>query len=379
MNKENIIIAPDSFKETMSAKEVCIGIKKGFQRVFPNANFFTVPLADGGEGTVEVLVDSTSGKIIKTKVNDPLFREIESFYGILGDKKTAIIEMASASGLELLRQDEKNPMNTSSYGFGQLINHALDNGVKDFVLGLGGSATNDCGIGMLQALGVVFYDKKNNILPLVCGKDLESIVSFDASLLKDKFKDINIEVACDVKNPLCGSNGASFVFGKQKGANEEMIKTLDSNISKFADLCENTLGVDRRDIEGCGAAGGLGFALITFLNAKLKSGIDIVMDKAGLEELIKEADLVITGEGKIDSQTINGKTPIGVAKLAKKYDKKVIAIAGCVSNDYEIVFDYGIDAVFDITPISMDFKTIKKESKRNLELTAFNIAKCLSM
>lgn len=379
MNKENIIIAPDSFKETMSAKEVCIGIKKGFQRVFPNANFFTVPLADGGEGTVEVLVDSTSGKIIKTKVNDPLFREIESFYGILGDKKTAIIEMASASGLELLSQDEKNPMNTSSYGFGQLINHALDNGVKDFVLGLGGSATNDCGIGMLQALGVVFYDDKNNILPLVCGKDLESIVSFDASLLKDKFKDINIEVACDVKNPLCGSNGASLVFGKQKGANEEMIKTLDSNISKFADLCKNTLGVDRRDIEGCGAAGGLGFALITFLNAKLKSGIDIVMDKAGLEELIKEADLVITGEGKIDSQTINGKTPIGVAKLAKKYDKKVIAIAGCISNDYEVVFDYGIDAVFDITPISMDFETIKKESKRNLELTAFNIAKCLSM
>lgn len=379
MKKENILIAPDSFKETMSAQEVCSSIKSAFQKVYPRANFYTVPLADGGEGTVDVLVNATKGRIIKTKVLDPLKREIESFYGILGDNKTAIIEMASASGLELLTQNEKNPMNTSSYGFGQLINHALNNGVKDFVLGLGGSATNDCGIGMLQALGVVFYDKEKNILPLVSGRDLEIIDSLDTSILSEKFKDINIEVACDVKNPLCGLDGASFVFGKQKGANENIIKTLDSYISNFADLCESTLSKETRDIEGCGAAGGLGFALITFLNAKLKSGIDIVMDKAGLEQIIQKVDLVITGEGKIDSQTINGKTPIGVAKLAKKYDKKVIAIAGCVSNDYEIVFDYGIDAVFDITPISMDFETIKKESKRNLELTAFNIAKCLSM
>jgi len=374
----NIVIAPDSFKETLSAQDVAQTIQKGFQRVFKDATFINIPLADGGEGTVEAMVSATNGKIIKVKVLDPLQREIEAYYGLL-DENTAVIEMATSSGLELLKEDEKNPMNTTTYGFGQLINHALENGVKNFVLGLGGSATNDCGIGMLQALGVKFFDEKQNELPIFGAKYIKDIKSFDASFLDEKFKDINIQVACDVKNPLCGQNGASFVFGKQKGASESMIKELDNSILDFAKLCEDKLNKNTKDIEGCGAAGGLGFALITFVNAKLKSGIDIVMEKVGLEKHIKNASLVITGEGKIDSQTINGKTPIGVAKLAKKYDKKVIAICGCLGDNYELVYEHGIDAVFDITPISMDFETIKKESKRNLELTAYNVAKVLDM
>ena len=373
-----IVIAPDSYKETLSAKEVANTIEAGFKKVFKNAEFIKVPLADGGEGTVRALVDATSGSIKKVCVKDPLQRDIEAYYGVLGDNKTAVIEMATASGLELLREDEKNPLETTTYGFGQLIKDAYEKGLRSFILGLGGSATNDCGIGMLQALGVRFYDNNKNELPIVAAKYIEKIDSFDISSL-EKYKDINIEVACDVKNPLCGINGASFVFGKQKGADEKTIKVLDKSLEKFANLCEKSFNKKTKNIEGCGAAGGLGFALITFMNAKLKSGIDIVIQKVDLEKHIKDASLVITGEGKIDSQTIQGKTPIGVAKLAKKYGKQVIAIAGCTSNDYELVYDHGIDAVFDVTPISMPFETIKKDAKKNLELSAYNIAKVLSM
>lgn len=373
-----IVISPDSYKETLSAKDVANAIETGFKKVFIDANFIKVPLADGGEGTVEALVDATNGSIKKVLVKDPLQRDIEAYYGILGDSKTAIIEMATSSGLELLKQDEKNPLETTTYGFGQLIKDAFEKGVRSFILGLGGSATNDCGIGMLQALGVKFFDTNKKELPIIGAKYIDEINSFDISSL-EKYKDINIEVACDVTNPLCGKNGASFVFGKQKGADEKTIKTLDKSLENFANLCEKAFNKKTKNIEGCGAAGGLGFALITFMNAKLKSGIDIVMEKVNLEEHIKDSSLVITGEGKIDSQTIKGKTPVGVARLAKKYDKKVIAIAGCTSNDYELVYKYGIDAVFDVTPISMPFETIKKDAKKNLELSAYNIAKVLSM
>ena len=373
-----IVIAPDSYKETLSAKDVASCIETGFKKVFKNAEFIKVPLADGGEGTVQALVDATNGSIKKVIVKDPLQRDIQAYYGVLSDKKTAVIEMATASGLELLKEDEKNPLETTTYGFGQLIKDAYEMGIRDFILGLGGSATNDCGIGMLQALGVKFFDKDKKELAIIGAKYIDKIDFFDISALK-KYEDINIEVACDVKNPLYGKNGASFVFAKQKGADENIIELLDKSLEKFANLCEKTFNKKTKDIEGCGAAGGLGFALITFMNAKLKSGIDIVIQKVNLEEHIKDCSLVITGEGKIDSQTIQGKTPIGVAKLAKKYDKKVIAIAGCTSNDYELVYEYGIDAVFDVTPISMSFETIKKDAKKNLELSAYNIAKVLSM
>lgn len=373
-----IVIAPDSYKETLKASEVADIIESGFKKVFKDASFCKVPLADGGEGTAEALKDATDGQEFECEVLDPLERKIKTSYVKLGNSNIAVIEMAKASGLELLSQDEKNPLETTTYGVGQLIKDAFENGISKFILGLGGSATNDCGIGMLQALGVKFFDKDNQELPIIKAKYIDKIVSFDIKAL-EKYKNISIEVACDVKNPLCGQNGASFVFGKQKGADDETIKFLDKSLEKFADLCELKFGIKTKEIEGTGAAGGLGFALVTFFNAKLKSGIDIVIENVGLEKEIKDATFVITGEGKIDSQTIYGKTPIGVAKLAKKYDKKVIAIAGCTSKGYELVYEYGIDAVFDVTPISMDFETIKKEAKYNLEQTAYNIAKVLKM
>lgn len=374
-----ILIAPDSFKETLSAKEVCEGIESSFKKVFKNAIISKIPLADGGEGTVQALVDASNGSIIKAEVLNPLEKPIEAFYGILGDKKTAVIEMASASGLELLNENEKNPLETTSYGFGQLINHALNKGIKNFILGLGGSATNDCGIGMLQALGVKFFDEDKNLIPIVAAKYIKDIHSFDLNGLNEKFKDCSIKVACDVKNPLCGKNGASFVFGAQKGASEDEIKFLDKSILDFSKLCENEFNKQTKNIEGCGAAGGLGFALITFLNASLESGIDIVMKQVNLEAEIKDSDLVITGEGKIDSQTINGKTPIGVSKLAKKYDKKVLAICGCLGEGYEVVHEHGIDMVFDITTSSNSFEIIKKESKNSLEKVSLNIARSLKI
>lgn len=374
----NILIAPDSFKETLEAKEVATCIETSFKKVFPNANIQKVPLADGGEGTVKTLVESNNGELIKKRAEDPLGRPICSYYGIINNGKTAIIEMATASGLELLNDDEKNPLETSTYGFGQLINHALQKGVKEFILGLGGSATNDAGVGMLQALGVKFYNKENKEISKGA-KEINQITTMDISNLKKKFKDITINVACDVTNPLCGENGASFIFGKQKGADEKMIKQLDNNLSHFATLCEKTFNKSTQHNEGAGAAGGLGFALVTFLNANLQSGIELIMKSVELEEKIKEADLVITGEGKMDKQSIQGKTPIGVAKLVKQYNKKVIAIAGCLEDGYEIVLEHGIDAVFDCTPISADFETIKKNAKKNLELTAFNVAKSINI
>lgn len=374
----NIIIAPDSFKETLEAKEVASCIEKSLQKVFPHANIEKIPLADGGEGTLKTLVESLNGKLITVNVEDPLGRIIPSYYGTINQGKTAIIEMATASGLELLKENEKNPLKTSTYGFGQLINHALKNGVKEFILGIGGSATNDAGIGMLKALGAKFYNNKNQEIS-VSTKDINQIYSIDISNLKEKFKNIIINVACDVKNPLCGENGASFVFGKQKGADEEMIKLLDKNLFHFANICETTFNKKTQNIEGTGAAGGLGFALVTFLNANLQSGIELIMKSINLEQKIQNADLVITGEGKMDKQSIEGKTPIGVAKLAKKYNKKVIAIVGCLEERYEIVLEHGIDAVFSCTPISDDFQTIKKNAKKNLELTSLNIAKSIAM
>lgn len=374
----NILIAPDSFKETLEAEEVASAIELGFKKVFPNANIQKVPLADGGEGTVKTLVKSNNGELISKKAEDPLGRIISSYYGIINNGKTAIIEMATASGLELLKEEEKNPLETSTYGFGQLINHALQKGVKEFILGLGGSATNDAGVGMLQALGVKFYNKKNQEISKGA-KEIDQIITIDISNLEKKFKGITINVACDVTNPLCGKNGASFVFGKQKGADKKMIEQLDRNLSHFAKFCEKKFNKSTQYIEGAGAAGGLGFALVTFLNANLQSGIKLIMKSVNLEEKIKEADLVITGEGKMDKQSIQGKTPIGVAKLAKKYDKKVIAIVGCLDDGYEIVLEHGIDAVFDCIPINDNFETIKKNAKKNLELTAFNVAKCLEI
>jgi len=373
-----IVIACDSFKESLSSKEVALAIEDGFKTVYPDASYMKIPIADGGEGTVQSLVEATSGTTIKINVKNPIGKNIDSYYGILGDNKTAVIEMATACGLDLLKEDEKNPMVTSTYGFGELILDALNKGITDFILGLGGSSTNDAGIGMLQALGVKFFDKNQKEIGFGA-QYIKEIKSIDISNLDKRLSKIKFKVACDVNTILCGKNGATYTFGSQKGLNQNQIKELDSHIHDFALLCEKTFEKKTRVIKGCGAAGGVGFGLITFLNASLLSGIDIVLNRINLSDKLKGADLVITGEGRIDSQTSKGKVPVGVARLAKRLGIPVIAICGATQEGYEEVYNHGINAVFDITPKIMPLDIALKDAKKNIKSTANNIARVLKI
>jgi glycerate 2-kinase len=368
-----IVIAPDSFKESLSALEAANAIERGFKLVFPNAVYSKMPMADGGEGTVQSLVDATNGKIEERIVTGPLGEPVKAFFGLIGDGKTAVIEMAAASGLHLVPVENRNPLVTSTRGTGELISAALDFGVKHIIIGLGGSATNDGGAGMVQALGGRLLDELGNDIGSGGGA-LSQIVTIDLTGLDDRLKDVQIEVACDVDNPLTGPRGASAIFGPQKGATPEMIDLLDKNLSHFADVAERALGKTFRDIEGVGAAGGLGASLLAFLNADLKRGIQIVLNAVNFEEVVKDADLVITGEGRIDSQTIYGKTPIGVAKAAKKYGVPVIALAGSLSQDSDVVYEHGIDALFSIVPGIVTLPDAFEHAAHYMERTARNIA-----
>lgn len=342
-----IIIAPDSFKGSLSALEVCKNIEKGIRKVFDYAEIVKVPMADGGEGTVQSLVDATGGKLINVKVKGPLLSSVDAFYGILGDGNTAVIEMAAASGITLLSKEKRNPMKTTTYGTGELIKHALDMGCRNFIIGIGGSATNDGGAGMLSALGVKLMDKNGDEIGFG-GGNLDKLNVIDVSEIDSRIKLCNIVAACDVDNPLCGVRGASYIFGPQKGADENMVITLDKNLYHYADMIEKYLGISIKDYPGAGAAGGLGGGLLAFLNAKLQPGVNIVIETIALEEKLKDADLVITGEGMIDYQTQYGKTPYGVAKLAKKYNIPVIAIAGGIGRDAEDLYSKGFDSIFSI-------------------------------
>lgn len=368
-----IVIAPDSFKESLSALEAANAIERGFKLVFPNARYNKMPMADGGEGTVQSLVDATNGKIEERIVTGPLGEPVKAFFGLIGDGKTAVIEMAAASGLHLVPAENRNPLVTSTKGTGELISAALDFGVNHIIIGLGGSATNDGGAGMVQALGIRLLDELGNDIGFGGGA-LSQIVTIDLAGLDDRLKDVQIEVACDVDNPLTGPRGASAIFGPQKGATPEMIDLLDKNLSHFADVAERVLGKSFRDIEGVGAAGGLGASLLAFLNGDLKRGIQIVLDAVNFEEVVKDADLVITGEGRIDSQTIYGKTPIGVAKAAKKYGVPVIGLAGSLSEDSDVVYEHGIDALFSIVPGIVKLPDAFEHAAHYMERTARNIA-----
>ncbi|PHR70937.1 MAG: glycerate kinase [Arcobacter sp.] len=373
-----IVIAPDSYKESLSAIEVAKSIKNGFKSIFPEATYILSPLGDGGEGTVSSMIYSMNGTLVKTRVQNALGENIDSFYGLINNNNTAVIEMAAASGLEHIKEEKRNIMKSSTYGFGELILHAIHKGVKHLILCLGGSATNDAGIGMLQALGVKFYDK-NKLEIKSDASNISKIIAFDASALDKTFKNITIEVACDVQNPLCGEQGASYIFAKQKGASVEEIKILDSSLESFAILCARTFKIDYSKYKGAGAAGGLGFALLSFLEAPLVSGIDLVLENLNLEDKIKNASLLITGEGKIDKQTLEGKTIMGLAKLSSKHKIKTIVIAGCLGEGYELILKKGIDIVFDCTPINSSFSLLKQNAKYNLEQTSNSIAKCLKM
>ncbi len=344
-----IVIAPDSFKGSLSALEVGKAIREGILKVDAGIETVLVPMADGGEGTIQSLMDASGGKTIQITVNDPLFRKIKSFYGIMGDGKTAIIEMASASGLPLLKIEERNPLKTTSFGTGELIKDAMDKGCIKIIIGLGGSATNDGGAGMAQALGVRFLDEKGNEIGMgIGGIELLKIHSVDISGIDSKIKNVDFIAACDVENPLCGENGASNVYGRQKGASDEDVKILDKALTHFAQIMKNSYGLDFKYFPGAGAAGGLGYGVLCFLKAKLERGVDIVARIASLAEKMEGADLVITGEGKIDFQTAFGKTPFGVAQVAKQKNIPVIAIAGSLGEGYEKLYDKGFNGIFSI-------------------------------
>jgi glycerate kinase len=368
-----IVIAPDSFKESLSALEVAESIEKGFKRVIPDAEYINVPMADGGEGTVKSLVDATGGKIISKTVTGPLGEPVDAFFGILGNKTTAVIEMAAASGLHLVPVEKRNPLVTTTRGTGELIAAALDYGVKHIIIGIGGSSTNDGGAGMAKALGALLLDE-NGIEIGEGGGSLFDLASINLSEFDPRIANIKIEVACDVDNPLTGEKGASAIFGPQKGATAEMVALLDKNLGHYAAIIERDLGKKINEVPGAGAAGGLGGGLLAYLPSELKRGIEIVIEATGLSKIVEDADLVITGEGKIDGQTIFGKTPVGVAKTAKKYGIPVVGIAGNLSSDSHVVHEYGIDAIFSIVPGVILLEDAFKHAGEYVERTAANIA-----
>ncbi len=371
-----IVIAPDSYKESLSALDVATAIELGFREIFPQAEYIKLPVADGGEGTVEAMVAATQGRIVEVTVTGPLGTQVEGFYGLSGDEQSAFIEMAAASGLELVLPEQRNPLITTSWGTGELIRHALDAGVKHIIIGIGGSATNDGGAGMVQALGAKLLDSEGNALGQGGGA-LETLARIDISELDRRLHDCRIEVACDVTNPLTGKEGATAIFGPQKGATPEMITRLDAALAHYAELIKRDLDLDVLDLAGGGAAGGMGAALFAFCGAELRQGIEIVTDALHLDRYVAEADLVITGEGRIDSQTVHGKVPVGVAKVAKRYNKPVIGIAGSLTADVGVVHEHGIDAVFSVIYGICTLDDALKNAAENVRMTARNVAAVL--
>jgi len=373
-----IVIAPDSYKESLSALDVAKAIESGFREIFPEAEYIKLPVADGGEGTVEAMVAATGGRIVKVNVTGPLGTPLDAFFGLSGDEKIAFIEMAAASGLESVPAAQRNPLKTTSYGTGELIHSALDHGVKHCIIGIGGSATNDGGAGMMQALGAKLLTQEGKSIGQG-GGELEKLHHIDISGLDPRIKKCRFEVACDVTNPLTGKDGASAIFGPQKGATPEMIEQLDGYLHHYASVIKQDLGIDVEHVPGAGAAGGMGAALYGFCGAELRQGIEIVTDALGLDALVKDATLVITGEGRIDSQSINGKVPIGVARVAKRYNKPVIGIAGSLTKDVDVVYAHGLDAVFSVLYSVCTLEDALKNAADNLRKSARNIAATIKL
>ncbi len=347
--KINVLVAMDSFKGSLTSKQVNQAVEKGIRNVFPNADIYEGLLADGGEGTVDAFLHYLGGKRESITVTGPLGKQIQATYGIvnLENEKTAVIEMAEAAGLTLVPPDERNPLFTTTYGVGELILDAAKKGCRNFLIGIGGSATNDGGVGMLQALGYDFLNAEGKQIAFGA-QGLKELASVSDENKNPILEECSFLVACDVKNPLCGKEGCSAVFGPQKGADEQLVQDMDAWLHRYARLCVNLSDKADAEKEGAGAAGGLGFAFLTFLGAELQSGISLLMEKTDIENEIKKTDIIITGEGTLDAQTAMGKGPMGIAKLAKKYDKEVIAFAGCLMDGVEKCHDNGIDAYFSI-------------------------------
>ncbi len=373
------VICLDSFKGSISSLQAGNAVKEAFIEVFPDGEAFVFPLADGGEGTVAALSTGLGGKIVDIEVMGPLGEQVAARYAILSNN-VAVVEMASAAGLPLVPEEKRNPMNTTTYGVGEIIKDAIKRGCRRFIVGIGGSATNDGGAGMLSALGFEFFNKHGEKIRLGA-KGLENLAFISCENAMPELAECTFKIACDVENPLCGENGCSAIYSPQKGASREDILKMDKWLENFADIAEKVFPKADKYYPGVGAAGGMGFAFLTFTNATLQSGADIVLDEIRLEEYIKDADIVVTGEGRLDSQSAMGKAPIGVARLAKKYGKKVIAFSGCVGDGAEVLNGLGIDAFFPImrSVVTLDEALDTKNAKRNLKATAHQVFRLINM
>lgn len=374
-----VVIAIDSFKGSVSSLEAGEAAKEAVLSVYNDADVTVMPLADGGEGTVDTLVSGMNGEMVNAEVTGPIGEKVVCQYGILSD--AAIIEMAGAAGLPITPADKRNPLNTTTYGVGEVIIDAIEKGCRNFIVGIGGSATNDAGVGMLQALGFEFLDKNGKTVG-IGGKYVADIANIKTDKVYSKLKECNFRIACDVDNPLCGERGASYIYGPQKGASEADVNVLDAALRSFANVTKDKLGNDCSEYPGSGAAGGMGFAFMAYLNGELKPGVEIVLDEIGIDSALQNIDFVITGEGRIDSQSAMGKAPVGVAKRAKKQGAKVIGIAGCVSDDAYLCNNAGIDSIFAVADKAMsleeamDRETTKKNIKKTV-IQIFNLIKCL--
>lgn len=364
-----IIVAPDSFKGSLSAIGVANAMVRGIEQAFPEAEIKKVPIADGGEGTVEALVMATGGEIVQQDVVGPLGSVIESYWGVLGDGETAVIEMAAASGLTLVPKGVRDPRRTTTYGTGQLIQAALDRGLRKIIIGIGGSATNDGGVGMAQALGARFLDQRDQELPFG-GAALANLAQIDLTNLDQRLSETMLLVACDVDNPLCGEFGASAVYGPQKGATPELVAELDAALNHYAQIAAKVTQKDTAECPGAGAAGGLGAGLLFFTKAQLRPGVEIVLETTGFAELVQQAQLVITGEGRTDFQTAFGKAPVGVAKVAQQYNVPTLCLSGGLGKGYEEVLSQGISGLASIIPEPMLLEACIENAEQLIETGA---------
>ncbi|HGD0108297.1 TPA: glycerate kinase [Streptococcus agalactiae] len=375
-----VVVAIDSLKGSLSSLEAGNAIKESINEVIPGADVEVHPLADGGEGTVEALTLGMGGTIETIPVKGPIGEKVHASYGIIPQRQLAIIEMAAAAGIILIATEERNPLHTTTYGVGEMIKDAISKGCRHFIIGIGGSATNDGGAGMLQALGYALLDKDNQEISLGA-QGLADLKSISTDKVIEELKECDFKIACDVTNPLCGAQGCSSIFGPQKGADEDMITKMDTWLSNYATLATSVSEKADATIEGTGAAGGLGFAFLAFTNATLEPGIDIILSEINIEKAISVADLVVTGEGRLDGQTVMGKAPIGVAKLAKKYGKKVVAFSGSVTEDAILCNQHGIDAFFPIVRrlISLDEAMSKEVAYKNMKETATQVFRLINL
>ncbi|KAF6692830.1 glycerate kinase [Pseudomonas sp. EKM23D] len=369
-----IIIAPDSFKDSLSAASVAQAIVEGLAQVWPDAQMIQCPMADGGEGTVDAVLAACHGELRRQIVRGPLGAPVDARWGWLADSHTAIIEMAEASGLQLLPPDQRDACRTTTFGTGELIRAALETGARRIILAIGGSATNDGGAGAMQALGVQMFDADDQPLP-PGGLALAQLARISLDSLDPRVAEVRFEIAADVNNPLCGPHGASAIFGPQKGASPQQVQQLDAALGHFADHCARVLPTDVRDEPGSGAAGGLGFAAKAFLGAQFRAGVEVVADLVGLDAAVRGADLVITGEGRFDAQTLRGKTPFGVARIARQHGVPVIVIAGTLGEGYEQMYSHGVDAAFALPSGPISLEQACSEAPRLLRERAADIAR----